>query len=165
MSQKRFQARPRRKGDALVLSLDQLRSTIASEIPGRQREWAEAVENALASVESALRQHRAAAKDPDGLLSEVDENRPALARQASGLRSDHGDLLAQVLALRKELRRAAEAFQPTTVRSPTTLAGGVPDFGAICQQAKQLVTAVQANNEAETKLVLESVNTDIGVGD
>jgi hypothetical protein len=156
---------PRMKDDALALSLDQLRLAIATDVPGRQREWAEAVEDALASVEKALRQHRAAAKAPDGLLAEVDETRPTLARQADGLRSDHDEFLAQVLALRKELQRAAEAFRPANIPSIMTLAGGVPDFGAIRQQAEQLVAALQENKEAETKLVLESVNTDIGVGD
>jgi hypothetical protein len=60
---------------------------------------------------------------------------------------------------------AAQAFQPAADPSPTTGAGGVADFGAIRHQAEQLLADLQENKEAETKLVLDSVNTDIGVGD
>ncbi|HEY7155368.1 MAG TPA: hypothetical protein VH575_15505 [Gemmataceae bacterium] len=72
---------------------------------------------------------------------------------------------AQVLALSEEVQHAAEAFQPATDPYPTTRAGGVADFGTIRQQAEQLLAALQENKKAEMKLVLESINTDIGVGD
>jgi hypothetical protein len=165
VSQPSLQSQPRRKDDALGLYSDRLGQALAAEVPGHEREWSEAVGDALARVETALRQHRAAAKAPDGLLAEVDETRPTLARQANQLRSDHDDFLAQVLALREEVQRAAEAFQPATDPPPTTSARGVADFGVIRQQAQQLLAGLQENTEAETKLVLESVNTDVGVGD
>jgi hypothetical protein len=142
-----------------------LGQALAADVPGHEREWAEAVGDALAHVETALLQHRAAAKAPDGLLAEVDETRPTLARQANELRSDHDDLLAQVLALREEVQRAAEAFQPATNPSSAMNRRGVADFGAIRARAQQLLAGLQENTQAETKLVMESVNTDIGVGD
>jgi hypothetical protein len=71
----------------------------------------------------------------------------------------------RVLALRKEVQRTAEAFGPVANSSVNAGAGGVADFGAIRHQAEQILAALQDNKEAETKLVLESVNTDIGVGD
>jgi hypothetical protein len=43
--------------------------------------------------------------------------------------------------------------------------GGVLDFGSIRQQVEQFVAGLQTNRHAETQLVLESINTDIGVGD
>jgi hypothetical protein len=156
---------PPRKDDALALSLDRLRQALAADVAGREREWAEAVGDALARVETTLRQHRAAAKAPDGLLAAVDETRPTLARQAHELRSDHDDFLKQILALRDGVRGAAEAFQPAAGPTAKAGAGGVADFGAIRHQAEQLLAALQDNKEAETKLVLESINTDIGVGD
>jgi len=48
------------------------------------------------------------------------------------------------------------------VPAPTTAVGGVADFGAI---REHLLAGLEVNKEAETKLVLESINTDIGVGD
>jgi hypothetical protein len=123
-----------------------LGQALAADVPGHEREWAEAVGDALARVETALRQHRAAAKAPDGLLAEVDETRPTLARQANELRSDHDDFLAQVLALRAEVQRAAEAFQPATTPSSAMNRRGVADFGAIRARAQQLLAGLQDNS-------------------
>jgi len=123
------------------------------------------MEVALSGVETALRRHINEAEDPDGLFAEVDATRPSLARQANGLCSDHGELLKQLLSLEEEVRRAADAFQPSTDSSIRTEAGVVLDFGTIRQQAEQLLAALQQNHEAETLLVMESINTDIGVGD
>jgi hypothetical protein len=165
MSKPNSSPQPVRKEDALGLSLDQLRQALAADVPGREREWAEAVEGALARVGTALGQHRADARAPDGLLAEVDETRPTLARQAEELRGDHEHFLAQLRTLRQDVRRAAEAFQPGAGPGAAASAGGVADFGAIRRQAEQLMTGLEVHREAETKLVLESVNTDIGVGD
>ena len=165
MSQTILQTQPRSKPSALGASLDRLGQAVAADVPGQERIWAEAVGDALVRVETALRQHRASAKDPDGLLAEVDETRPTLARQADGLRSDHDDFLAQVLSLREEVRHASDVFQPVANSGPPTRAGGVVDFGAIRQQTELLLAGLQENKEAETMLVFESVNTDIGVGD
>src|SRR5262245_1548049 len=156
---------PRRKHDALDLSLDRLRQALAADVHGHEREWSETVGDALAGVETALRQHRAVAKATDGLLAEVDETRPTLARQADKLRSDYDDFLVQVRALRAEVQFAVEAFTTAAAPSAQTGAGGVVDFGAIRQHADQLLSGLQQNKDAETQLILESVNTDIGVGD
>jgi ABC-type transporter Mla subunit MlaD len=142
-----------------------LRQALAAEVSGRERAWAAAVGDALARVEAALRQLRAAAKDLDGLFAEVDDTWQTLARQADELRSDHDDLLASVVALQKEVRRAAEALPPAANRpAPPGVAGAV-DFGTLRRRAEQLLAGLQENKEAETRLVLESVNTDIGAGD
>src|SRR5262249_22047820 len=112
MSKPSLPSQPRRKEDALMISLDRLRQNFAADVPGHEQEWTATVDEALAGVETALRQHRALAKAPGGLLAEVDETRPTLARQAEELCSGHGDLLKQVLELREEVQHAAEAFKP-----------------------------------------------------
>jgi len=165
MSQTLFSPQLRKHGDALVISLEWLRLAVVGEVPGREREWAEAVADALAGVETALRLHKAAARAPDGLLAEVDETRPTLARKAAELRSDHDEWLGRVLCLREEAARVAQAFQPAAVSLPLKSGRGVADFGAIRQQAQHILAGLEGNREAETKLVLESFNTDIGVGD
>jgi hypothetical protein len=123
------------------------------------------VEDALARVGAALGQHRADARALDGLLAEVEETRPTLARQAVVLRGHHDDFLAQLRTLRQEVQRVADAFQPPAGPAPAAGVGRVADFGATRRQAEQLVTGLQEHQVAETKLVLDSVNTDIGVGD
>jgi hypothetical protein len=156
---------PQRKDDALVLARDGLGQALAADVAGQERPWALAVAEALARVETALRQHRAVAKAPEGLFAMVDETRPTLARQADGLRGDHDDILQQVLDLRKAVQRAAGALQASANPARRKDAGEVTDFGTIRQQAEQLLTGLQHNQDAETRLVLESVTTDIGVGD
>ena len=150
--------------DPLALAVNRLREAIATDAPGRERPWAEGVQSALAVVEAAVRKHLAAARSPQGVLAEVDETRPTLARQADELCSEHGDLMAQVNALRNNVQRAAQAFQPTLDAS-TSGAKGIADFGAIRQEVQQLLASLEQHTEAETRLVQESLLTDIGVGD
>jgi hypothetical protein len=165
MSQEMMQVQPRKKDNPRGLSLEPLEQALAAAVPGREREWASAVGEALSRVESALRQHQAAARAPDGLFAEVDEARPTLARQADRLRIDHDSLLNQARVLREEVRRAAEAFQPVPNRTAPRAGAGVVQFGAIRQQGEALLARLQGNKDAETKLILESINTDIGAGD
>jgi hypothetical protein len=158
--------------DALGFQTERLSKTLEAHVPGRERDWAGAVGEALAGVERALRQHMAVAQAPNGVFAEVDNTRPTLARQADGLLQEHGGLLDQCLALQREVQRAAEAFAPSAdlVSGPGTMRpradnGGVLDFGSIRQQVEQFVSGLRTNRHAETQLVLESINTDIGVGD
>lgn len=149
--------------DALALSLDQLQQTLIADDTGREQQWAEAVAYALARLEAALRKHRAAARRPDGPLAEVDQARPTLARQADDLRSDYDDFLRQLLDLREQIQLSAEAFAPSNGHS--VCVGEVMDVGAIREQADQICSGLQKDWLAETNLVLESVNTDLGAGD
>jgi len=119
--------------------------------------------NALAQVEPALRQHRALTRSQDGLVAKEDETRPTITRQADRLCSEHDLLLVQVRALRDAVRSAVEGL---ATESPLQGDGSQSsNLLALRKQADDVLTALEANREAETDLVLESVNTDIGVGD
>lgn len=166
MLQTSMRAQSRRRSDeALIGALDQLRHALEADVPGHEREWAEMVKDALAHLELALRQHMARAETPDGVFSEVDDTRPTLARQADELCGEHEELLKRVLALRDQVHQAGAAFQPAGGPTAKMDAVGIPDFGALREQALQLLAALRQHQEEENKLVLESVNTDIGVGD
>jgi hypothetical protein len=126
----------------------------------------------LVEVEQALGLHTALAETPEGLLTKVDLTRPTSVRQVSELRREHTELQEQTRSLQAQLQTAAKAFQPF----PSTLTraeplpepapvGTVPDFGQIRQTIGQLLAALQHHQQEEIKLLLESVNTDIGVGD
>lgn len=162
MPQPSLQTQPHGK-DALALSLDQLQQTLTADDTGRERQWAEAVGYALARLEAALRKHRAAAGRRDGPLAEVDQTRPTLARQVDNLRSDYDDFLRQLLDLREQIQRSAEALAPSN--GFTVRVGEVMDVSAIRGQTEQICAGLQKDWQAETKLVLESVNTDLGAGD
>ncbi len=162
MPQPSLQTKPQCK-DALALSLDQLQQTLAIDDTGREQQWAEAVGYALSRLEAALRKHRAAVHRPDGPLAEVDQTRPTLARQADDLRSDYDDSLRQLLDLRERIQCSAEALAPSNGLSARV--GEIMDVNAIREQAEEIWSGLQKDRQAETNLVLESVNTDIGAGD
>jgi hypothetical protein len=160
------------KADVLAEPLAGLEQALRLEFPGHEREWAEEVGGTLAHVHQALRLHAASAEGPDGLFVKVDLTRPTLARQAGELRRQHRELFEQACSLEKELRIAAQVFQPsgdaavsTPVLPEPATASAVPDFGLLRQNTQGLLTALQHHVEDEAKLILDSVNTDIGVGD
>jgi hypothetical protein len=159
------------ENEPLQPSLEPLGWALAAEFPGREADWAAHVSRALDRLEKGLRQHIAGAEAPDGLLTEVDLTRPTLVRRVSDLRREHSEFLDRVIALRRRVQGAAQAFQsqagagqPTTLPSPAG-PDAVADFGAIRRCGEQLVADLLHHKEAETDVTLESVSTDIGVGD
>ena len=74
------------------------------------------------------------------------------------------DLLLQLVTLHERVRQAAEAFYPAHAAADTG-SGRSTDIDVIREQTQQLVASLQENKQAEAKLIMESINTDIGVGD
>jgi hypothetical protein len=156
----------RPKDDFLTRTADRLCQVLAEAVLGREQQWAEAVGTALTEVEKSLRQYQVAAATPDGPLAEVDQTRPTLRRQSAAWRHDLAKLLDQCLALEDEVRHAAQAFRPTAdTLLERTGTEGIPVFGAIRQRVEEWVAGLRQIKEDEAAMVLESVNTDIGVGD
>ena len=160
------------RADVLEQPIENLNQAIHQEFAGRERAWVEGVSGALCGAQQALRQHGAVAEATDGLFAKVDLTRPTLARQAGQLRREHTDLVEHARALDGQLRGAADAFQALNPPAPSinplpdpVRTCSVPDFGSIRQSAEQLLDEVQHHLDGEAKLLLESVNTDIGVGD
>jgi hypothetical protein len=161
--------------DALGMAVDGLRHASSADIVGHQREWAESVDQALAIAELAIRQRAAPLKPADGRVVDVDRPRlpsPTVARRTAGLRTDLNTLFTEAKALRTRAQTAARAFGPAPdfpeqAGGPpsTARAVEVPDFGALRQQVEQLAEAVEHYVDEEARLVLESVNTDIGSPD
>jgi hypothetical protein len=160
----------RKTKDAPSLSFERLTQALAADVPGRERAWAEAVIDALTAVEQVMRQQLAAAEALEGPLAQVDQTRPSLVRQSEEVCRNQSDLLGQVIALRQEAQKAVQAFSSTgdpqnSAYTLTARPNTIPDFGVIRRQAEEFLTRVQQNREVESKLVLESINTDIGAGD
>ncbi len=158
--------------DPLLECGDRLEEAIAAEIPGREPAWAEQVGNALAGLQVALRQHTAGAEEPDGMYSHVDLTRPTLTRQVGDLRQEHKDFLQRAALLEKHIGSAAEPFasraDTITATSPLpepAAVRAIPDFGDLRQRGEQFIRALRRHLEQENDLVLESVTTEIGVGD
>src|SRR5262249_43552158 len=85
--------------DILAEPTSRLEGALNRDFPGRERDWAHEVGEALASVEQALGLHTALAETADGLLTKVDLTRPTSVRQVSELRREHGELREQTRSL------------------------------------------------------------------
>jgi hypothetical protein len=152
--------------------LEQLDRALAATVPGRERAWTERVSGALGEVARMLRERAVELKGPDGMFAEIDLTRPTLARQASELYQEHMKFLKEAQALQAEVQSAEQAFRPHAGQTDPAGdlpeirgAGAIPDFGALRHRIEQFVDGLKHQREGETELVLESVNTDIGVGD
>jgi hypothetical protein len=172
MSQREVTMRPRQsRTDSLQLATDSLRKRVAAEATGHECSWSEGVDQGLAQIENELRQRQQAADCPEGPLAQVDETRPTLARQSQEVCRDYAGLLKRAQSLREQLNWAADAFrrsgEPRSLAAvpPLVEERTVPDFGALRQEAANLLGDLDRVREMETALVLESVTTDIGVGD
>jgi hypothetical protein len=113
----------------------------------------QALGGALARAEDALRTHLAVTEAPDGPLADVRRLQPPLTRQTTTVARGFRTLLAKSTALRGEVKRATEAGP------------GPADLETIRRRAKQFLAGFREAKEAETVLILDSINTDIGVGD
>jgi hypothetical protein len=164
------------KTDRLSSCAEQLSQALTSSVPGRERDWTESVHSALSGVKQALQEHAVTAEAPDGPLAVVNRSAPptmpTVSRQVAVLRKDHTEFLQQASALESELRGALEAFRdissppdPNVPFPAVSARNTVPDFGTMRESAEKLLTAVKQHQEAESLLLLDTVNTDIGVGD
>ena len=157
--------------DVLVAPVERLETALAAHSPGRERDWAGVMDAILGGVEEALRRHVADTDAAGGMFTKVDLTRPTLVRKVSNLRQEHTSFLERAEALRQEVRSAAKAFDPQAPdggsgRLPAPAgSGAVPDFGSLRQQLKEFADALKHHRDEEAGLVIESVATDIGVGD
>ena len=145
--------------DALEQSVEDLKQALTCRISGQEQQWLDSVAKAIADVQEKLRQHSATA----GLFAEVDITRPTLGRQTDELQREHSNILGELLGLREEIQRVKQAIST----SPAMENGGTnpSDLGAIRQVGEKVLVEIQQMVKVEAALVLESVNTDIGVGD
>jgi hypothetical protein len=158
--------------DRLSRFAEKLRQSLAEEVPGRERAWTETVHSALLGVKRALEEHKAAVETPEGLLTAdpVPATLPKVSRCVNNLCQEHIDMNNQITALEEELHKALEAFKPpsdalTAPEPAIPVPKAVVDFGLIREAGERLLDALDKHLEAEGLLVLDTVNTDIGVGD
>ncbi|MBI1914749.1 MAG: hypothetical protein HYS12_08435 [Planctomycetes bacterium] len=157
--------------DPLSAPVNDLQQVLTQGFPGRERDWAERVAAGLGAVEAALRQHAGQSETPDGVFAAVDLQRPTFLRQMNGLRLGLTDLLREVRDLSERVRQAGRAFTTAAPRGhldqlPAPVArAAVPHFGELRAEVEDFLGRLRQHREEETRLVLESVTTDIGAGD
>jgi len=156
--------------DVLLAPIEQLEVALRVHAPGREHDWARDVDGILGRVEESLRRHVMETDGSGGMWTKVDMTRPTLVRQVGALLEEHTSFLERTSTLRQEVRSAATAFAPRTPtgvtdRLPAATPGTVPDFGSLRQQLEEFAAALKHHRDEEAGLVIESVTTDIGVGD
>lgn len=152
---------------ALSRSLDQLEQMLNAPDKGREQAWMERVGWALSDVEQALGRHQATATAPDGPLDpeEIGTKRtPTLDRRAHKLCQDMNQFLDQVRELRVQVQEWAHPSYHTE-GAPGLPSAEEHNRRAVRPQAEQLLAALRQLKDKEDGLILESVTTDIGVGD
>jgi hypothetical protein len=161
--------------DPLLKAVGELEAMLATDAAARPGDWAERVERVLADVEQAVQQRLAAVKSSPGRPVKVDCPRlpsPAVERGQADLQGLLYDLMREAKTLRTQARGATPA--PDVQADPANLAGALPvapeagavaDFGVFLQHAQELAEALRHYEDEEARLILESVNMDIGAGD
>jgi hypothetical protein len=152
---------PRQEEKSWNRALKRLGQVLVSESFPSQLLWADEMELALIQVEKALRAHQTASQAQGGLIADVDEIRPTLARQIDEIGRDQEDLLKQVIALREKVGRALLFLWASKKKGE----GATVDMAGMGKEAEELLNALQQEKEKEIQLVQESINMDIGVGD
>jgi hypothetical protein len=143
-----------RTEDKLAPTLDRLQRVLATDCPGSDREWASGCWYALARLETQLRQHLEDSRADDGPSALIDPTRPSLLRQWEEILHGYRDQLETVIGLKWELYHLAQGkAAAATAREH------------LRPRLEQIVSALHQNLNTETDIVMESVVTDIGVGD
>src|SRR5215471_6382590 len=157
--------------DPLWTLVDELQQVLAQGYPGRERDWAERVAAGLNTSEEALSQYAFLSETPDGVFAAVDLQRPTFIRQMNDLRLRLTDLLREVRNLSERVCQAGRAFTSSGPRGYLDQFPGpvarvtVPHFGELRAAVKVFLGRLRQLRAEETRLVLESVTTDIGAGD
>jgi len=155
------------KDDPLARSTEALRQALAEDYSDRVPQWIEAVDRALARVQHRLHRNLTKHRAPEEWPATTDPN---TSRQVTKLCQLESDLLSQITHLREETRRAMQCSYFTLHRQAwvsaiPTSADGPGDCARIRDLAAEVLAAIAKTSATETKLIQESVNTDIGVGD
>jgi hypothetical protein len=158
--------------EVVTRALNELKQALDRQIPGHERRWAQEMTVAVAHVVAALKRRQAVTAAPQGLFAEVFVVCSTLARQVSALRQEQSELMKQARSLAAELSAAAQAFRladndlSRANPLPAPKANhAIPHFGKLRASAERLLEALDRHQNQETKLILESVTTEIGVGD
>jgi hypothetical protein len=144
---------------SLLAALTELKRALPACDSGTPQEWAPRIMQALARLEQAVRRKEATLEAPGGELIDIDRGQipsPGLDRHVDDIREELSALYHEASDLRRGLQHALE-------EAPHGLSPEVnEDFRA---SVAALAKGLERCEQEEARLVLETVNTDIGAGD
>jgi hypothetical protein len=156
--------------DKLMAAIQELERTASTEQSLATR-GGEGLDQPLAQLEDAVRQHVKDLRKPDELVGHVDRPivpSPGLDRRTEHLREELTGILEDISNLRWRIEVAGNSAAETagSATRPAGPAIGAIDHGSVLiRRVRQLVQAPQAFEIEEADVILEAVTTDIGAGD
>ena len=146
------------KKHAFLTAVAELKQALAEDSTGRERDWAERVDRALAGIVGAVQRHNATLLAPSGGVVDVASGQvpsPGVDRRLAVLYEELEGMLGEAAALRARLQRVLTS----------ATAGELPDCTLCRCRAAELLDALDRYETDEADLILDSVTTDIGAGD
>jgi len=157
---------------ALDESVERLKYSVAGDVVARERAWAVSVSEAARDVAAALGRYQTVKQSEPAPLTETDNIRPGLLRRWTELTKEYDQLVRESYCLALDAENAVRAFEPVggilqtgTIAPSSSSAATVPVFGHIRLSAEDILRRLDQYRAEEAALLLESVTTDIGVGD
>jgi hypothetical protein len=135
----------------LVFAVHRLEACLGQAAPGRESCWQEEVNKALDLLLAAMRESRDCVCKDDGLIAEIQVEKPFLMRRVKNLRAEFDGLFNQASALQDQIKDAADTQQIS--------------FADLRQRMDWLISGLKLHQAKEADLVYEAINVDIGVGD
>jgi hypothetical protein len=153
------------KNDLLERPMDNMERALAEdgEAPA---EWARTFDSASADLVRAMREHVKGAEAPNGALTTLESSKQqtlaTLDRHVHDLRLEHAQLIDGV----GELHGKAQGLLHRLGGSRQARSAAVGAEIALLRQAgEELLNRLREHREAEQKLLMDTINTDVGVGD
>jgi hypothetical protein len=150
--------------DGLDDLLDELEFDLAQDQSEAPAQWARRYRDDLRELTQTIRQHVATTESPGGALTTLGSSKQqtlaTLDHAVHNLRLDHVELLNSASELYWKAQGLADQY----------LAGssGVAAEGEMAdarRAGEKLLRRVHQHQETERKLLMDTINTDVGVGD
>jgi len=152
------------KNDLLEHPLDRLEAALAADPAGGPAVWMRNYRDVLGDLTRAMREHISATESPGGALTTLESPRQqtvaTLEHLVQGLRSEHSQLVTSVGELHSNALSLSD-------RCPDgdAVATPVAEIMTVRQAGEELLTRLRDHQHTERKLLMDTINTDVGVGD
>jgi hypothetical protein len=152
------------QGDVLDHALEELESILAPDQAEPSAEWARRYRDILGELAHTIRGHVNSTESPGGALATLQspkqQTAATLEHAVQNLRLDHIELMNSACELYLNMQRCAE--HSLGERSDIALHAEV----ATARHAgERLLQRLHKHQEAERKLLMDTIYTDVGVGD
>jgi hypothetical protein len=159
--------------DPLLHIVDNLEQALEAKLTGREQEWTQGVEKALAALEKALPAHSAEMERGDSplvsLTGPVKGALPPNAKHLRRLHQDHSDFTWWTRKLHRDVktvRSRLQGHEKPTARQTLTRANEPSETDIrlrnLRHRARYLVASLKHHRDTETQLLLERMDTDVG---